>query len=396
MFDFGVRQTCRHPIDTASHLSVTHCLAFPMLGRMSTPTASQGWEDGVPGGRDNDGWIREAVDDAREWIGRMAPALTTDVDGVLRSMMGLYGAGQPTASAAAAAAQAVAADNEGRGGQMMARLAEARGRHTSAVEAQAGKDGFVGKATASTGDGTVAGRKSLDTQIAEFQARARALSSIGDARFAGPALLDSANTAISNATKQVNNDLDSARRQAAQIVPPQVPQRRVRRMVGRRGRGGGRALRASRGGGRAQRGGRNGLRPIGKPVPSDGTAGGRAVSAASNWLGAPYVWGGGGSGGPTGGGFDCSGLTQYAVAQATNGEVQLPRTTYDQINSGVRVHPSDVRPGDLIFPMSSFSGRGPEHVQLAAGHGMVIEAPTFGQTVTFSQMDSDVVVVRVM
>ncbi|WP_280233649.1 C40 family peptidase [Nocardia cyriacigeorgica] len=326
----------------------------------------------------------------------MAPGLTTDVDGVLQSMMGLYGEGQPAKGAAAAAAQAVAADNSGRGGQMMARLAEASGRHTAAVETQKGKDGFVDKATTTTGDGTLAGRKSIDTQIAEFQARARALSSIADARFAGPALLDSANTAISNATKQVNNDLDSARRQAAQIVPPPVPKQRERRVVRKRGRSGLRTQRAGRGGGRALRAGRNGLRPIGKPVPSDGTLGGRAVSAASGWLGAPYVWGGGGSGGPTGGGFDCSGLTQYAVAQATNGEVELPRTTYDQINSGVRVHPSDVRPGDLVFPMSSFSARGPEHVQLAAGNGMVIEAPTFGQHVTWSEMSSDVVVVRVM
>ncbi|WP_290049038.1 C40 family peptidase [Nocardia nova] len=120
------------------------------------------------------------------------------------------------------------------------------------------------------------------------------------------------------------------------------------------------------------------------------------MSAASVYLGLPYVWGGGGAGGPSGGGFDCSGLTQYAIAEATDGKVVLPRTTYEQIYSGVRIPPQDVRPGDLVFPAGSFSSRGPEHVQLAAGNGMVIEAPYSGSTVKWSRMPSEAVVVRVM
>ncbi len=136
-------------------------------------------------------------------------------------------------------------------------------------------------------------------------------------------------------------------------------------------------------------------RPV-RPISSDGTAGGQAVSAASAWLGTPYVWGGGGAGGPSGGGFDCSGLTQYAVAQATDGRVVLPRTTYEQIYSGVRIPVEDVRPGDLVFPASSFSSRGPEHVQLAAGNGMVIEAPYTGSTVKWSRMSPNAVIIRVM
>ncbi|MEC3920209.1 C40 family peptidase [Nocardia sp. CDC160] len=131
-------------------------------------------------------------------------------------------------------------------------------------------------------------------------------------------------------------------------------------------------------------------------MPSNGTAGGQAVRAASSWLGSPYVWGGGGVHGPSGGGFDCSGLTQYAVARATDGRVVLPRTTYDQIHSGVRVPMQDVRPGDLVFPAGSFSARGPEHVQLAAGHGMVIEAPHSGASVRWTPMPSKAVVVRVL
>ncbi|WP_297628036.1 C40 family peptidase [Nocardia sp.] len=131
-------------------------------------------------------------------------------------------------------------------------------------------------------------------------------------------------------------------------------------------------------------------------MPSDGTAGGQAVQAASSWLGSPYVWGGGGAHGPSGGGFDCSGLTQYAVAQASDGRVVLPRTTYDQLHSGIRVPIQDVRPGDLVFPAGSFSARGPEHVQLAAGHGMVIESPHSGATVRWTPMPAKAVVVRVL
>lgn len=131
-------------------------------------------------------------------------------------------------------------------------------------------------------------------------------------------------------------------------------------------------------------------------MPSDGTAGSKAVSAASAWLGTPYIWGGGGAGGPSGGGFDCSGLTQYAIAQASGGAVVLPRTTYEQIYSGFQVSAQDVRPGDLVFPASSFSARGPEHVQLAAGNGMVIEAPYSGSTVKWSRMSGNAVVVRVL
>lgn len=39
------------------------------------------------------------------------------------------------------------------------------------------------------------------------------------------------------------------------------------------------------------------------------------------------LWGGGGPSGPTGRGLDCSGLTQYAIYQATNGRIILPHFT---------------------------------------------------------------------
>jgi cell wall-associated NlpC family hydrolase len=105
------------------------------------------------------------------------------------------------------------------------------------------------------------------------------------------------------------------------------------------------------------------------PVGAGGSeAGRRMAQKALTALGTPYAWGGGGSGGPTNGGFDCSGLVQWATAQSTG--VQLPRTTYDLIRLGTRINPTDAQPGDLVF--SDFSGRGPQHVQIALGAGKVV------------------------
>ena len=125
----------------------------------------------------------------------------------------------------------------------------------------------------------------------------------------------------------------------------------------------------------------------------------KIVAEARRALGLPYVWGGGGARGPSGGGFDCSGLTQFAVAQATGGQVILPRTTYGQIYCGRAVDLAHARPGDLVF--SNFSYRGPEHVQIFAGRTdagvpMVIEAQQRGVPVKFSELSGPAVFRRVI
>lgn len=104
-----------------------------------------------------------------------------------------------------------------------------------------------------------------------------------------------------------------------------------------------------------------------------------AVRAALSRLGRPYVWG---ATGPDR--FDCSGLVQWAYAQAG---VRLHRTTYEQIHDGVAVARSDVRPGDLVFPHTG-------HVQMAIGNGMVVEAPQPGSTVQISRMGHAVAIRR--
>lgn len=110
----------------------------------------------------------------------------------------------------------------------------------------------------------------------------------------------------------------------------------------------------------------------------------RAVQYAETKLGDPYVWG---AAGPRS--FDCSGLVMDAYRHAG---VHLPRMTYDMIHQGTTVDRADVRAGDLVF--SNFSGRGPEHVQLAVSSTKVIEAPTPGGHVQYSSFPHGRVVVK--
>lgn len=104
-----------------------------------------------------------------------------------------------------------------------------------------------------------------------------------------------------------------------------------------------------------------------------------AVRAALSRLGRPYVWG---ATGPDQ--FDCSGLVQWSYAQAG---IHLDRTTYQQINEGIPVSRSQVRPGDLVFPHAG-------HVQLAIGNNLVVEAPYSGASVRISRLGNNVAIRR--
>lgn len=81
---------------------------------------------------------------------------------------------------------------------------------------------------------------------------------------------------------------------------------------------------------------------------------GALIAAAAKEIGTPYVWGGGSFTGPTGGGFDCSGLVLYAAYQASGKRIRLPHYTGDQIHLGQAIAWGDRRPGDLVF--FSYSG----------------------------------------
>jgi cell wall-associated NlpC family hydrolase len=91
----------------------------------------------------------------------------------------------------------------------------------------------------------------------------------------------------------------------------------------------------------------------------------KAVAFAETTIGLPYVWG---ATGPDS--YDCSGLTQAAWKAAG---VDLPRTTYDQVNAGTTVPVSEARPGDLVFFYDDVT-----HVGVYIGEGMMIHAPKPG------------------
>ena len=104
------------------------------------------------------------------------------------------------------------------------------------------------------------------------------------------------------------------------------------------------------------------------PAPSTGSA---ALSAAMGAMGTPYRWGGTGRGG-----FDCSGLAQWAYRKAG---ITLPRSSRAQSAVGTPVSRADLRPGDLVFFYRPVS-----HVGIYVGNGNVVHAPQTGDVVKIS------------
>lgn len=128
------------------------------------------------------------------------------------------------------------------------------------------------------------------------------------------------------------------------------------------------------------------------------SVGNAVVQAAKQFLGMPYSWGGGGTGGPSFGigrgastkGFDCSGLVQYALGKVG---VKIARVTYDQVKQGTAVTRQQARPGDLIFFGTAAD---PHHVGLYMGNGKFIHAPSTGDVIKISDLSSrsDVLTIR--
>ncbi|MGI5219463.1 C40 family peptidase [Nocardia sp. CA-290969] len=140
-----------------------------------------------------------------------------------------------------------------------------------------------------------------------------------------------------------------------------------------------------------------GCGPSGSGVPLTGqtSAFGQAViDHADDWIGTDYVWGGGDVHGPTGGGFDCSGLTLYAIYHASQGRIRLPHYTQaQQDHPSAQPVPFDQKaPGDLIFftvPGESDS----HHVGIyygrdEQGRDLLLHAPTTGQKVTVTPLSA--------
>jgi peptidoglycan DL-endopeptidase CwlO len=99
----------------------------------------------------------------------------------------------------------------------------------------------------------------------------------------------------------------------------------------------------------------------------------QALRFALTRLGDPYEWGGAGPHD-----FDCSGLVMWAYAQVG---ISLEHYTGDQWNEGVHIPRSELEPGDLVFFFPDIS-----HVGMYVGHGLMIDAPTFGQPVQIQRI----------
>lgn len=108
-------------------------------------------------------------------------------------------------------------------------------------------------------------------------------------------------------------------------------------------------------------------------LPHDDSLASKVVDSALSRIGIPYVWGGESM---AEGGYDCSGLMQYAYGEHG---ISLSRTTYTQVNEGTSVGSlSEAKPGDLIF----YGGTPPTHVAMYIGDGQVVHAPYTGTTIT--------------
>ncbi|GGF96146.1 C40 family peptidase [Paenibacillus abyssi] len=81
--------------------------------------------------------------------------------------------------------------------------------------------------------------------------------------------------------------------------------------------------------------------------------------AVDEVVGTPYKWGG-----TTTAGFDCSGFILHIFNQYN---VELPRTSRSQAETGTRVTKDNLRPGDLVF--FNTSGKGVSHAGIYIGDG---------------------------
>ena len=94
----------------------------------------------------------------------------------------------------------------------------------------------------------------------------------------------------------------------------------------------------------------------------------------------PYTYGGN----SPEGGFDCSGLIQWAVRGIT--EARLPRTTSQWAQFSNPVGARDLQRGDFVF-FNTLGGRY-SHMGIFVGNGQFVHAPSSGGTVQRVRLDS--------
>lgn len=113
------------------------------------------------------------------------------------------------------------------------------------------------------------------------------------------------------------------------------------------------------------------------------------IAKAEKSLGVKYVWGGT----SLTNGVDCSGLVQAVYASFG---INLPRTTYDQINVGNTVPVNKLQAGDLLFFDTEPSNKGADHVGIYIGNGQFIQAPHTGDVVKISNLSDSYYMSRLL
>jgi len=91
------------------------------------------------------------------------------------------------------------------------------------------------------------------------------------------------------------------------------------------------------------------------------------IATATSMIGQPYRFGGAAPGG-----FDCSGLVEYAALSAG---IRVPRTAAEQLRIGTPVDRADLQAGDLVF---MHLARKELHVAIALDRQLFVHAPSTG------------------
>jgi cell wall-associated NlpC family hydrolase len=99
------------------------------------------------------------------------------------------------------------------------------------------------------------------------------------------------------------------------------------------------------------------------------------VRVALSMLGQPYRYGGAAPGG-----FDCSGLVQYA---ANGAGIRMPRTAREQLRAGVEIPRGDLRAGDLVFMHLAHKEL---HVGMVINDESFVHAPSAGGRVRIDRL----------
>ncbi|WP_460370268.1 C40 family peptidase [Actinocorallia lasiicapitis] len=107
----------------------------------------------------------------------------------------------------------------------------------------------------------------------------------------------------------------------------------------------------------------------------------RAINSGYTKINMPYVWGGESD---AEGGYDCSGLVQWAFRQAG---IAMPRVAEDQARTGPWLPFNQARPGDLLIWANDPSAPGRiSHIAIFLGGDKMLVAPRTGDVIKIQQV----------